>query len=48
MMLGEVVGTAVGSGPPVIFELLLGLAVVKPVETHVHGFQSLGHYFVRE
>ena len=40
MMLGEVVGTVVGSGPPVIFELLLGLAIAKPVETHVHGFRA--------
>ena len=39
-MLGEVVGAVVGSGPPVIFELLLGLAIAKPVETHVHGFRA--------
>jgi hypothetical protein len=37
MMFCEVVGAVVGSGPPVIFELLLRLAVMKPMKTHVHG-----------
>ena len=37
MMLGKVVSLVVGAGPPVVFELLLGLATAKPVETHVHG-----------
>ncbi len=39
-MFREVVGAVVGSGPPVIFELLLGLAIAKPVEKHVHGFRA--------
>ena len=40
MMLGEVVGTVVGSGPPIIFELVLGFAIAEPMKTHVHGFRA--------
>ena len=40
MMLGKVVGTVVGSGSPIIFELILGLAITEPMETHVHGFRA--------